>query len=365
MKYFLIAGEASGDMHAANMTAQLRLFDQQADMMGWGGDQMLAQGVVIRKHIRELAFMGFAEVLINLKTILQNFALCKQQILQFDPDVVVLIDYPGFNLRMAEWAKKKGYKVVYYISPTVWAWKESRIKKIRKYVDRMICILPFEQEFYARWNYAADYVGHPTVEVVEKELAKPNMLSEQNVIALLPGSRKQEIEKMLPVMLEAVKSFTDYRIIIAQAPNLDRSVFEPWLHNAPVTLLQHQTYDILKIARLAIVTSGTATLETALFKVPQLVCYIAHPVSYAIACRLVKVRFISLVNLILDREAVLELIQDDVTAANIAKEASLLLYNEKRRQQLFADYGELRHTLQQENASVQAAGIVYGLAAKQ
>jgi lipid-A-disaccharide synthase len=303
--------------------------------------------------------MGFAEVVMNLGTILKNFSQCKQQISAFDPDLLILVDYPGFNLRMAGWAKKQGYKVVYYISPTVWAWKENRIIKIKKYVDRMICILPFEKAFYARWNYEADYVGHPTVEVIEREKAKPSLLHYKNVIALLPGSRKQEIDKMLPVMLQAVAGYTGYQILIAQAPNLNKAVYEPYLVDSNAVLLQHQTYNILKIAKVAIVTSGTATLETALFNVPQLVCYIAHPVSYAIAKQLVKVRYISLVNLILDRPAVLELIQDDVKVAGIREEVEKLLHDAVRREQLQADYDRLKTLLHEGSASEQVAEIIY------
>ncbi len=361
MRYFIIAGEASGDMHAANMVRHLRRIDGDAKIAGWGGDKMQAAGVTVLKHIRDLAFMGFAEVLMNIGTILKNFSLCKQHIDDFKPDVVVLVDYPGFNLRMAKWAKEKGYKTAYYISPTVWAWKENRVKKIKKYVDRMICILPFEKAFYARWDYKADYVGHPTVEVIEEEKKKQNSLHYDRVIALLPGSRKQEIDKMLPVMLQAVAPYTDHKIIIAQAPNLDRHIYEPYLQQYDFELIRHQTYNILKIAKLAIVTSGTATLETALFNVPQLVCYIANPVSYAIAKQLVKVKYISLVNLILDKKAVVELIQQDVTVEKIRQEAALLMYDEVRKRALQEDYTMLRNKLREGNASENTAKIIYGL----
>ncbi len=364
MKYFVIAGEASGDMHGANMIKHLRVKDPKASVVGWGGDKLAAQDMTILKHIQELAFMGFVEVVQNLFTILKNFRICKKQIKDFDPDVLILVDYPGFNLRMAEWAKKNNYKVAYYISPTVWAWKENRIEKIKKYVDKMICILPFEKTFYQRWNYEVDYVGHPTVEVVAEEMRKENPLSYEKVIALLPGSRKQEIDKMLPIMLKAVAPYTTYTIVIAQAPNLDKSAYTPFLTNTEVVLLQHQTYNILKVADLAIVTSGTATLETALFGVPQLVCYIANPISYSLAKRLVKVQYISLVNLILDKRAVLELIQSEVNIENIQTEMELLLHNETRKSALSADYKNLTEKLQIGNASENASAIVYGLAFK-
>jgi lipid-A-disaccharide synthase len=364
MKYFVIAGEASGDMHGANLIKKLRQLDPSAIVIGWGGDQLATQQVTLLKHINELAFMGFAEVLQNIFTILRNFKICKEQIKTFNPDVLILVDYPGFNLRMAEWAKKHHYKIAYYISPTVWAWKENRIEKIKKYVDKMICILPFEKAYYQKWGYEADYVGHPTVEVVAEEMGTKNSLPYQNVIALLPGSRKQEIEKMLPIMLQAVKPYNHYTIIIAQAPNLSISTYAPFLNDSNVILLQHQTYNILKVAQLALVTSGTATLETALFGVPQLVCYIAHPISYAIAKRLVKVKYISLVNLILDKAAVVELIQAEVCVENIQKEMDLLLHNEDRKCALTEDYKNLRTKLQQGNASEKTASIVYHLALK-
>ena len=365
MKYFIIAGEASGDLHGSNLVKQLRLKDAELDIIGWGGNHMQLAGVKILKNINELAFMGFAEVLMNITTILQNFSICKKQILEANPDLVILIDYPGFNLRMAKWAKQKGYKVAYYISPTVWAWKENRVETIKKYVDRMICILPFEKAFYALRNCEVDYVGNPTVDVIEDEKLKPNQLNYQNVIALLPGSRKQEIEKMLPLMLASVADFNEYKIVIAQAPNLDENIYFPFIKNTDVVLIQHQTYNILKLAKLAIVTSGTATLETALFQVPQLVCYIANPISYAIAKQLVKVKYISLVNLILNRNAVLELIQDDVTVQNIQQEMNLLLFDETRIQTLKNDYEALKDILHEGNASERTAEIIYQLALKQ
>lgn len=364
MNYFIIAGEASGDMHASNMIKHLRLKDPNALITGWGGDKMMAEQVNILKHIKELAFMGFAEVLLNIGRILQNFKQCKKDILHFNPDMIILVDYPGFNLRMAKWAKKKGFKVAYYISPTVWAWKENRIHTVKKYVDRMICILPFEKDFYAQWNCDVSYVGHPTVEVVESELAKPNLLPYPNVIALLPGSRKQEIEKMLPLMIEATSIYPDFKIVIAQAPNLDANIYAPFLQNKNVVLLQHQTYDILKIAKVAVVTSGTATLEAALFKVPQLVCYIANPISYLIAKQLVKVKYISLVNLILDKKALVELIQGEVTIEKIRIELELLMHDDARKKEIASDYLLLKDMLQDGNASENTAEIIYQLALK-
>lgn len=361
MKYFFISGEASGDLHGSNVIKELHLLDTHAEIIGWGGDKMEASGMLLKKHINELAFMGFAEVVMNLPTIIRNFRLCKKQIIDFNPDVVVLVDYPGFNLRMAKWCKQHGYKVAYYISPTVWAWKENRIETIRQYVDRMICILPFEKDFYAARNLEVSYVGHPTVDIVEQEKKIPSSIQEKKVIALLPGSRKQEIQKMLPLMLEAVKNFPDYVVIIAQAPNLSKEVYEPFLKQYPFQLVQHKTYDILKVADAAMVTSGTATLEAALFHVPQVVCYIANSVSYAIAKRLVKVKYISLVNLILDKPSVVELIQDDMKVANIIHELKRLLFDEQRKLEIATDYNKLTNMLKQGNAAAKTAGIIHQL----
>lgn len=362
MKYFIIAGEASGDLHGSNLVKELKKLDPEAVCVGWGGDFMEKAGVNIQKHIRDLAFMGFAEVIANLPTILSNFKHCKKQISEFKPDVVLCIDYPGFNLRMVEWAKKNGYRTAYYISPTVWAWKENRIEKIRKYVDEMMCILPFEKKFYEERGVKIHYVGHPTVGVIEEKRKITSSLGEKKVIALLPGSRVQEVNKMLPVMLEAISSYKDYEVIIAQAPNLEDAVFEPFLKQRTFKMLKHQTYDILKVSHLALVTSGTATLETALFMVPQVVCYIANPISYAIAKLLVKVKYISLVNLILNRESVTELIQGDLTVSRLKHEINQIMTETPKRKQMFEDYRELVAMLHEGNASYNAACIVFNLA---
>jgi lipid-A-disaccharide synthase len=364
VKYFIIAGEASGDLHASNVCKAIFENDVNAKIVGWGGDKMSTAGVSILKHIADLAFMGFVEVILNLPAILYNFSLCKKQIKAFQPDIILCVDYPGFNLRMAKWSKQKGYKVAYYISPTVWAWKENRIETVRNYVDRMICILPFEKQFYANRGLAVDYVGHPTVDIVNAEKKIPSIITHSNVIALLPGSRKQEINTMLPLMLEATKDLTNYKIIIAQAPNLDKSVYEPFLTNYQFEILQHQTYPILKVAKAAIVTSGTATLETALFGVPQVVGYIANPVSYAIAKRFVKVKYISLVNLILNKASLVELIQQDMTVENLKLELSKLLHNDDRRMHIANDYTMLSEMLHQGNAATLTAQIIVNLASE-
>jgi lipid-A-disaccharide synthase len=364
MRYFFLAGEASGDMHAAAVIREIKKRDPKAECMGWGGDEMKSEGAMILKHIRELAFMGFVEVVANLPTILRNFSTVKKDILRAQPDVLILVDYPGFNLRMAKWAKRKGFTVCYYISPTVWAWKENRAATLKQYVDEMICILPFEKKFYSdRWNYDVHYVGHPTAERVDLERRKISTLPEGNSIALLPGSRVQEIKSMLPTMMAAIQSYKEFEIYIAQAPNVDASVYEPYLQHGQAHLLQNRTYDILKTASLALVTSGTATLETALFGVPQVVCYRANPISYVIARWLVKVKYISLVNLILDKPTVTELIQHDLTVDRLRKEMELLLFSGKREEQL-ADYGELMHMLKPEHVSARVAEIIYLVALK-
>jgi lipid-A-disaccharide synthase len=338
--------------------------DQDAIIEGWGGDEMQNAGVKINKHIHDLAFMGFAEVMMTIGRIVKNFSLCKKQINVFKPDLLILVDYPGFNLRMAEWGKKQGFKIAYYISPTVWAWKENRVEIIRKYVDRMICILPFEKAFYAGKHLYVDYAGHPSVDVIEQAKRTPSLLKNEQVIALLPGSRKQEIDKMLPIMLEACSAFKNFNIIIAQAPNLGIEIYQPYLTQHSFELLQHSTYDILKIAKAALVTSGTATLEAALFKVPQVVCYIANNISYTIAKQLVKVKYISLVNLILNRESVKELIQDELTVEHLKTALQKILFDEAVKQQLRKDYDELSAMLNEGGASKKAAQIIYHLSLK-
>jgi lipid-A-disaccharide synthase len=364
VKYFFIAGEASGDLHASNVCEHLFEQDSHACIEAWGGDLMKAKGVYIHKHIHDLAFMGFAEVLMNLRTIINNFSLCKRQIRQSKPDVVILVDYPGFNLRMAKWCKQQGYKVVYYISPTVWAWKENRVELIRKYVDRLICILPFEKPFYAKHGIEVDYFGNPSVDIIESEKLKTSSIQEGKIIALLPGSRKQEISAMLPIMLEATKGLRGYKLIIAQAPNLKREVYEPYLANYAFEILQYKTYDILKVADAAIVASGTATLEAALFGVPQVVGYIANSISYAIAKRLVKVKYISLVNLILDRPALVELIQHDMTIENVRNELNRILFDKTRVSQIKSAYFELTSKLYKGNVSAQVAQVILQLVFK-
>lgn len=364
MKYYIIAGEASGDLHGSNLIRELRLLDSTASIRCWGGDKMQEAGGDLVKHYRDLAFMGFAEVLMNLRTIFRNLAFCKEDILQFKPDTLILIDYPGFNLRIAKWARRQGIKVVYYISPQVWAWKENRVKMMKECIDKMLVILPFEKDYYKnKWNWEVEYVGHPLVEVVDQRIAAGTgqPLAGKPVIALLPGSRKQEIIKKLPVMLEVSRLFPDYQFVVAKAPGMDESFYDNMLQAYPnVTYTQNATYELLLQSAAALVTSGTATLETALFGVPEVVCYKGSPVSYAIAKRVIKVKFISLVNLIMDRLVVKELIQHDLTAAHLNRELNDILHNETRRAQLSRDYAALKQLLSLGGrASAKAAQSIY------
>lgn len=367
MRYYIIAGEASGDLHGSNLIKGILQQDPDAQIRFWGGDLMEEAGGTLVKHYRDLAFMGFVEVISNLGTILQKLKACKSDIENFNPDVLVLIDYPGFNLRIAKWAHLKGLKVVYYISPQVWAWKENRVKSIRKYVDRMIVILPFEKSFYQKWNFDVDYVGHPLVEVVEEKLNSEDLniteespLSQKNIIALLPGSRKQEILAKLPVMLEAVKSFPSYNFILAKSSAIPDDFYSPMLEGFPnLRTVRNKTHSLLMRSKAALVTSGTATLETALFNVPQVVCYKGSSISYIIAKKLIRVKYISLVNLIMNKPVVKELIQQELTASNIIKELDRILHNKEAISALHDDYLELKQMLKEDGkASEKAAAIV-------
>lgn len=359
MRYYIIAGEASGDLHGSNLIKSLHVHDAHADVRCWGGDKMEAARATLVKHYRDLAFMGFVEVIKHLGTILNNIKFCKQDILAYKPDVLVLIDYPGFNLRIATWAKKQGIRVCYYISPQIWAWKEGRIEQIRSSVDKMLVILPFEKAFYDKHQYPVTYVGHPLTEVVDEALKKTfTPLSSRKIIALLPGSRSQEIRKKLPVMLKMVQHFPEYQFVIAQAPGQEAQLYQEMIGAQDVMLLQGQTYSLLQQASAALVTSGTATLETALFGVPQVVCYKGNPVSYWLARKLVKVKYISLVNLILDKQAVTELIQADLNEQRLKNALDELLYNTERKEALQSDYTRLWELLGSEHASDKAARAI-------
>lgn len=358
MKYYIIAGEASGDLHGSNLIREIKARDAAAEIRCWGGDLMEAAGATLVKHYRDLAFMGFVEVVANLRTILRNLDFCKQDIRKFQPDLLIYIDYPGFNLRVADWAKREGFHNVYYISPQVWAWKENRVKTIKASVDKMLVILPFELDFYRKWNYPVSYVGHPLAEVIEK-YKQDNASLQRNpkLIALLPGSRKQEILKKLPVMLSVTPSFPDYEFVVAKAPGVSDDFYAPLLAKFPnVRTTSNATYAVLMQAEAALVTSGTATLETALFGVPEVVCYKGNKISYLIAKRLIKVKYISLVNLIMDRLVVKELIQDAMNTQNLVQELKNLLHNQEYRNRITGDYDQLRRLLQQGgNASAKAA----------
>jgi len=394
MKYYIIAGEASGDLHGSNLIKELKKADPSAEFRGWGGDLMQAAGMILVKHYKDLAFMGFVEVARNLRTIFRNLRACKEDILQYQPDALILVDYPGFNLRIVKWAHlqrmtdsaarlrgsspshAQNFRIIYYISPQVWAWKESRVRQIKECVDKMLVILPFEKEFYRKWNYEVEYVGHPLVEVIDSFRAEhpgqPTTTAgagssspfrgSKSIIALLPGSRKQEILKKLPIMLEVSRSFPDYQFVVAQAPGQDESFYKALVEAYPnVSSVSNQTYPLLLKARAACVTSGTATLETALFGVPEVVCYKGSSISYQIAKRLIRVKYISLVNLIMDKLVVKELIQDELTPENLRRELEDLLHNPQRQQQLQTDYRDLKDLLSQGgHASANAAASIVG-----
>ena len=363
MNYYIIAGEASGDLHGANLIKAIHQQDANAIIRCWGGDKMEAAGATLVRHYRNLAFMGFVEVIKHLGTILKNIEFCKSDILDFKPDVLVLIDYPGFNMRIAEWAKKNRIRVVYYISPQVWAWKENRVHKLKRDVDKMLVILPFEPSFYSKWNYNVTYVGHPLVEVIrnEKENVPIHKISNKPIIAILPGSREQEIKLKLPIMLKMVSYFPQYCFAVAQAPSQPDSLYNEIIGDLPVVLIKNETYNLLKQATAALVTSGTATLETALFAVPQVVCYKGNPVSFWLAKKLVKVKYISLVNLIMDKLVVTELIQNDLNETNLKTALNRLLNDADYKKALKQDYETLWHSLGNKQASINAATQIIAL----
>jgi len=362
MKYYIIAGEPSGDLHGANLIKGLKAVDSQILVRGWGGDRMAAEGADIVKHYRHLAFMGFAEVAANIRTILSNLSFCKKDILEYKPDVVILIDYPGFNLQVAKFLHKNNIRVVYYISPQVWAWKKNRVHTIRKVVDKLIVILPFEKEFFKQFQVDAVFVGHPLLDELPPPVAaKAFAPDERPVIAMLPGSRRQEIKRVLPVMLSVMQDFPEADFCIAGVPSIGDGFYRKFTGDRHVKVVMNQTYQLLGNARAAMVTSGTATLETALLGVPEVVCYKGGALSYAIARKLVKVKYISLVNLIMDRPVVKELIQTDLNRYNLRGEVSNLLNNAKYRTDMFSAYSELREKLGGRGASARAAQTIYNL----
>lgn len=361
MKYYIIAGEASGDLHGSNLIREIKILDDQAEIRCWGGDLMKGQGAELAKHYKDLAFMGFVEVVANIRIIIRNIRFCKQDITAFNPDVLVLIDYPGFNLRIAEFAKQQGFKVVYYISPQIWAWKQSRVHKIKRFVDRMIVILPFEKDFYKKFGFNADFVGHPLLDAIEgyhfREMPEIQNNIEKPLIAILPGSRKQEISKMLPIMLSVCKNFPEYRFLIAAVPTLPPAFYKELIGENDAQTVYSATYELLKAAEAAMVTSGTATLETALIGTPEVVCYKGNYLSYRIAKSVIKIKFISLVNLIMDSEVVKELIQQDLNEKNLTIELKNIL-EQKKNQELKEKFFQLREKLGGKGASSKAASIV-------
>ncbi len=365
MKYYIIAGEASGDLHGANLMKAIKKEDSNAKFRFWGGDLMNAVADSLVKHYRDLAFMGFVEVLMNIRTISKNLKFCKNDIETFNPDAVVFVDYPGFNLRIAKWAKQKGYSTHYYISPQIWAWKENRINAIKRDVDHMYVILPFEKPFYGdRHNYKVHFVGHPLLDAIadrtpldEAAFRAVHDLDSRPIIALLPGSRKQEIKKMLSIMLSIVDDYNDYQFVIAGAPSLAFDFYKQFIKTENVAFISNKTYDLLSVSTAALVTSGTATLETALFKVPEVVCYKGNWLSYQIGKRIVNLDYISLVNLILNKEVVTELIQGDLNTMSVKKELDKIL-DQTYREQLFLDYFDLEQKLGGKGASENTAKLI-------
>ncbi|WP_442795781.1 lipid-A-disaccharide synthase [Pelobium manganitolerans] len=364
MKYYLIAGEASGDLHGSNLMKTLKQQDGDAEFRFYGGDLMQAQGGTLVKHYAEMAFMGFVEVVMNLRTVLRNIKNCKADILSYQPDVLILIDFPGFNLKIAEFAKKQGIKVFYYISPKIWAWNQKRVLKIKRDVNRMFCILPFEVEFYHKWGMQVDYVGNPLLDAKAAFNPQPDFLQQnaisasKPIIALLPGSRKQELQYILPDMLAAADKFPDYQFVIAGAPTFTPDFYTQFLKDKQIPVVFDATYDLLNVAKAALVASGTATLETALFKVPQVVLYKGNALSIGIAKMLVKIRFISLVNLIMDKATVAELIQEDCNPMRIETELQAILYHPKREEMLH-DYEILAEKMGSPGASEKTAKLMY------
>ncbi|MFY7910284.1 MAG: lipid-A-disaccharide synthase [Emticicia sp.] len=354
-RYFIIAGERSGDLHGSNLIKAIKKADNQAAIKAWGGDYMQEAGAEITKHYRDLAFMGFLEVLKNLPTILGFIGECKKTIEEFKPDAIILIDYAGFNMRIAKWAKKEGYKVFYYISPKVWAWNQSRAWSLKKNLDRLFVIFPFEVEFFKKYNFDVEFVGNPLFDAIATFKPSDNFLinnnlSDKKIIALLPGSRKQEVEKMLNLMVATQSKFADYQFVIAGVGNLSLDFYKPFL-NENIKLVIDQTYDLLSHSTAALVTSGTATLETALFGVPQVVCYKTSKISYQIGKWVIKVPYISLVNLVAQKEVVKELIQDDLTIEILSNELDKIINNQSFRNQQILDYKQVKESLGEVGAS--------------
>ena len=366
MKYYIIAGEASGDLHGANLMKAIYEEDANANFRFWGGNLMQQVGGTLVKHYKDLAFMGFAEVILNLKTIIKNISFCKQDILNFKPDAIIFIDYPGFNMRIAKWAKQQNLATHYYISPQIWAWKENRINAIKRDIEHMYVILPFEKPYYLeKHNYKVHFVGHPLLDAIEKRektnheffVKNNNLKSNKPIIALLPGSRKQEIKKKLPIMLSIAKDFKDYNFVVAGAPSISKDFYYNIINDKNIDIVSNNTYNLLDVSYAALVTSGTATLETALFEVPQVVCYKGNRISYEIAKRIITLKYISLVNLIMDKEIVKELIQNNLNYKNLKTELSKILDNNYRAN-LIESYKNLKEKLGSKGASQRTAKLI-------
>lgn len=360
MKYYIIAGEASGDLHGANLVKALQKKETSAQFVGFGGDLMKKNGVRLVKHYKDIAFMGIGEVIKHLPTILKAINFCKEDIKREKPDAVILIDYPGFNLRIAEFAKKSGIKVFYYISPQVWAWKESRVEKIKKYVDHMLVILPFEKQFFESKGMQVEFVGHPLIDALKDYSvleSKTSIRKEKPIVALLPGSRKQEIKNLLPMMSNVQKAFPDYEFVIAGAPSIEEKLYKEY-SDENIRIVFDQTYQLLSEASYALVASGTATLETALFKVPEILCYKGSVITYWIGKMIVNLKYICLVNLILDRELVKELIQNECTVDQMEKELKSLISSAEKQAKLKKGYIELKEVLGGEGASIRTADFI-------
>ncbi len=355
MKYYIVTGEPSGDLHAANLVSELKQVDAKSVFRAWGGERLIAAGVSLAKHINKTAFMGLWNVIKNLRTIKANLDFCKSDILSFNPDAIILVDYPGFNLKIAEFAKKNGIKVFYYISPKVWAWKKSRVSKIKKFVDHLIVIFPFEVDFYKKYGMEVAYVGNPLLDEIGKGDFKFSYKSDKNTIALLPGSRKQEIEKILPRMLEIVDDFPGYKFVIAATNTFTKEYYHQIIQNSKVDLVFDETYGLLSNADYALVTSGTATLETALFKVPQIVCYKTNWLTYSIAKSLIKIDYLSLVNILMDKLVVKELIQSELNKENLIFELNNII---KEKETIINEYDKLINLLDKKGASKNAAQFI-------
>jgi lipid-A-disaccharide synthase len=368
MRYYVLAGEASGDLHASNLIKEIHQIDSEAQFRGFGGDLMEKAGMTVLKHYRDMAFMGIVPVIMNIRTIKKNFRFCEQDLLNFNPDVLILVDYPGFNLRMAKFAKAHGIKTFYYISPKVWAWKEKRVHRIVAYVDEMFTILPFETQFFAKYNYPVNYVGNPLLDAILEKKKEPdfqrfwkeNNLPQKPILALLPGSRKSEISVLLPTMIKAAVKFSEYQCVVAGAPNMGREFYQPLMKGSNIPILWGKTYDILAHSRAAIVSSGTAALETAIMNVPQVVVYQLTPNWLFVFLKkfFLKTRFVTLVNIILGREAIVELIQADFTLKKVVHELERIINDPENEKRMLNDYKDMMAKLGEPGASKRAAELM-------